>query len=339
MASTTASSSGGSGESNSTRRPSPGCVKASRARVQEGTFEPHYRAQVLPDAAVHAAVGLVADDRVADGAQMHADLMSTAGGDCDPDERHSLEVPREGHACHRAARPARAGRHLLPVLRIAPDRLVDAPPGVHDTPDERDVFLLDFAVLKLPRQLLVGLVVLGDDHQSRGAAIETVHDSRARLAAHSAQVLDVVQQGVHERAARMPGPGMDDHPRRLVEDNDIRVFEDDAQRQCLRLRRRRTQLRDVDDEALAGADGGAGTHRAARRGGDVAFLDEPLDLRPRLAGQNRGQELVQPEAVVIVLDDERVRGGSRIAHRRITRRDGPSPPSGRAPRAGPGSRA
>ncbi len=48
------------------------------ARVQERPFEPHHRAQVVPDAAVHAAVGLVADNRVADGAEMHTDLMGTA---------------------------------------------------------------------------------------------------------------------------------------------------------------------------------------------------------------------------------------------------------------------
>ena len=146
MASTTASSSGGSGESNSTRRPSAGCVKASRHACRNGRSSRITARRLLPDAAVHAAVGRVADDRVADGAQMHADLMRTAGGDRDLDERHALEVPREGHARHRAARPPRPRRHLLPVLRIAADRLVDAPPGVHDTPDERDVFLLDFAV-------------------------------------------------------------------------------------------------------------------------------------------------------------------------------------------------
>ncbi len=174
-------------------------------------------------------------------------------------------MPREGDPRHRAARPPGAGRHLLPVLRIAADGLVDPPPGLDDAPDERDVFLLDFPVLKLPCQLLVGLIVLGDDHQSRGAAIETMHDSRARLAADPAQILDVVQQSIDERAARVPGPGMDDHPGGLVEDDDIRILEDDAQGQRFRLRGRRTQLGNVDDVALAGAHGRAGAHRARPR--------------------------------------------------------------------------
>ena len=50
--------------------------------------------------------------------------------------------------------------------RIAADRRVDPAPGLHDAPDERDVFLLDFAIVKLPRELLVRRVVLGHDHDA-----------------------------------------------------------------------------------------------------------------------------------------------------------------------------
>ena len=39
--------------------------------------------------------------------------------------------------------------------------------GVDDAPDERDVFLLDFAIVELARQFLMRRVVLGDDHQAR----------------------------------------------------------------------------------------------------------------------------------------------------------------------------
>ena len=57
--------------------------------------------------------------------------------------------------------------------------------------------------MKLPRQLLVRGVVLGHDHQARRAAIETMDDARPLFAADAAQVVDVVEQRVHERAARM----------------------------------------------------------------------------------------------------------------------------------------
>ena len=88
---------------------------------------------------------------------------------------------------------------------IAADRRVDPPARLHLAPDQRDVFLLDLAIVKLPRQLLVRGVVLGDHHQARRAAIEPVHDARPLLAADAAQIVDVVEQRVDERAARVAG--------------------------------------------------------------------------------------------------------------------------------------
>ena len=62
---------------------------------------------------------------------------------------------RPGDAGHGGAGPARARRHLLAVHRVAADRQVDALAVVHHAPDQRDVFLLDLAVVELARQLLV----------------------------------------------------------------------------------------------------------------------------------------------------------------------------------------
>jgi len=38
---------------------------------------------------------------------------------------------------------------------IVPDRLVDAPAGMHGLPNERDVFLFDLAVVELPCELVM----------------------------------------------------------------------------------------------------------------------------------------------------------------------------------------
>jgi hypothetical protein len=47
--------------------------------VEERPFETLNSADVAGDAAVHAAVGRVADDRVADGAQVDANLVRASG--------------------------------------------------------------------------------------------------------------------------------------------------------------------------------------------------------------------------------------------------------------------
>ena len=84
------------------------------------------------------------------------------------------------------------------------------------------VFLLDFPVVELARQLLVRRVVLGDDHQPRRAAVEPVHDAGPLLAADAAQIVDVVEQRVDQRSARVAGRRMHDHAGRLVDDDEVR---------------------------------------------------------------------------------------------------------------------
>ena len=53
-------------------------------RMEERARQLRHRSQRMRDAAVHAAIERVADDRVADRAQVHADLMRAAGGDRHP---------------------------------------------------------------------------------------------------------------------------------------------------------------------------------------------------------------------------------------------------------------
>src|SRR4051794_28548395 len=122
--------------------------------VEKRPVEVSHRANVAGHAAVHAAVERITDDRVADGAEMYPDLMGPAGVNRDVREgQHAPEVLGANDAGDRfpaAADARRLGRHLLAVPRISPDRDVDPPAGHHLAPGERDVFLLDLALAKLP---------------------------------------------------------------------------------------------------------------------------------------------------------------------------------------------
>ena len=155
-------------------------------------------------------------------------------------------------------------------------------PCVHQAPDERHVFLLDLAIVELPRQLAVRRVVLGDDHDAGRAAVEPVDDAGPQFAADAAQVVDVVQQRVDQRAVRVARRRVHHHAGRLVDDDDVGVLEEDVERQRLRA------------AGVAGAGVGNVDRRSRRRRGrrsspsprgrppDAAVLDEALDLRPRL---------------------------------------------------------
>ena len=135
-------------------------------------------------------------------------------------------------------RRARA-RHLLPVAGIAADRRVDPPSRLHLAPDERDVLLLDFAIVKLPRRAPRGrrrvfaTTISPDVPRSSRCTMPGRFSPPMPL-----RSLDVVQQRVDERAGRMPRRRMDDHSRRLVDDDEVAVLVEDRERQRLGQRRR-----------------------------------------------------------------------------------------------------
>ena len=91
----------------------------------------------------------------------------------------------------------------------------------------------------------------------------------------------------------------------------------------------RRRLRQVDGEGLAGVDRRCWTAAPPIGPVTLSLLDQPLDLRPRLVGQERGQELVEPHAVVLGLDDERAARTGRRS--RASGRPRPAERRGRDP--------
>ena len=147
--------------------------------------------------------------------------------------------------------------------------------------------------MELAGELLVRRVVLGDDHQARRAAVEPMDDARPLLAADAAQVVDMVEQGVDERAARVARGRVHDHAGRLVHDDQVVVLVDDRQRERFGLRRRVDRLRHVDADLLPGLERAVGLGRASVDL-DVAVLDEALDLRTRLLRPDRDEKAIEP---------------------------------------------
>ena len=275
--------------------------------VQKRPVEMRDRAQIARHAPVDAAVERVADNRMADRAQVHADLMRAPGMNRHLRHRqHPAEMFGAHDARDRGARAPRAvglrRRHLLPVVRIASDRRVDPAAGHHLAPDQREIFLLDLALGELARQLFVRLVVLGDDHQPRRALVQPVHDAGPLLAADAAEIVHVVEQRVDERAAGMSRRRMHHHPRRLVDDDEIVILIEDGERQRFGLRRRVDWLWDVDGDVLSRLDRLVRFRRAVRDE-HAALFDQPLDLRARQR-EDRDEKSIEPETVAIVWDGD-----------------------------------
>ena len=208
-------------------------------RVQERTIQMRDGLGVAGHAPVDAAVERIAHNRMSDRAEVNANLVGAAGVNRDPRQRqHRVDPIGPDDARHGFAASPRARRHLLSVRRVASDRRVDPPSRVDFAPDERDVLLLDFPFAKLTRQLFMRRVVFRHDHQSGRSPIQPMDDTRPLLAADAAQIVDVVEQRVHERPARMTGRGMNDHAGGLVHHDEIVVLIQDRQRKRFGLRLR-----------------------------------------------------------------------------------------------------
>src|SRR5262245_24848641 len=119
--------------------------------MEEWPLETADGADVTGDTPVDASVQRIATDRVADRAELHAYLVCAAGMNGNLAQRQSRQVKRLRDSRDRFTCAPRSSRHLLSVHRVAADRRVDAPAGLDDTPDKRDVFLLHFAIVKLAR--------------------------------------------------------------------------------------------------------------------------------------------------------------------------------------------
>ena len=71
-------------------------------------------------------------------------------------------------------------------------------------------------------------------------------DARPQLAADAAQVRDVVEQRVHQRAVAMPGAGCTTIPAGLLTTTRSRVLVDDVERKRLGSRRWRDRVGHID---------------------------------------------------------------------------------------------
>ncbi|MHC2247105.1 hypothetical protein ACVJH7_006412 [Bradyrhizobium elkanii] len=205
---------------------------------------------------------------------------------------------------------ALAHRHLLAGVRVAVDRRVDRAVGpVRDAPDERHVAALHRAgaamVGELRGQRLVGVVVLGDHHQSRGVLVEAVHDARPLDPADAGQARAAMRdQRVDQRAAGVAGGGMHDEAPRLVDGDDVVVLEHDIERDVFALRLGGRGLRHVDYDRIALGDMISGVADDGVLDGHGTGEDQRLQPGPRQLGTALREHAVKPGRALVAGDDD-----------------------------------
>ena len=156
---------------------------------------------------------------------------------------------------------------------------------------------VDRVRLELLGQPFVGDVGLGDNQEAGRVLVDPVNDPGPGNSADSGQAsAAMVEQGVDQCSVAVARGGMNDQPGRLVDHQQMLVFEEDGERDFLRFVVRRLGLGNGQAELLAARDLGC---RVAERGA-AAVQRAGADQRFQpLAGERRkcvGEGAIQPPA-------------------------------------------
>ena len=182
-----------------------------------------------------AAVDGIAADRMADVLHVHANLMGAAGENVHIHQRHAAA------GCeHRPFGDGFAAfgidRHLLAVLFAAGNGGLNAAVLLSEgAVHQRAVVLFHQAVQQLLAQRQLGGVILGDQQQAGGILVQPVDDARAQLAADASQAVQMMQQGVDQRAVLIAGGGMHHHAAGLHHHSQVAVLVEDGEGNVLCL--------------------------------------------------------------------------------------------------------
>ena len=137
------------------------------------------------------------------------------------------------------------------------------------------------------------LVVSRYDHRARGFAVQSMDNARSKGTARRGEISEPVQQRVHQRPLRMPGTCVNHHPRRLVHNHEIVIYEEQFKREILRLGHRRGPRQYINLDGFARLDP-VGDFGEAAVDMNASFADQFLDPRAAQLRHPFGEKQVEP---------------------------------------------
>ena len=237
------------------------------------------------------AVHRIADQRMTDMRQMHADLVCTPGLQLHTHQSMRAEAPLDAVVGDRLASVA-AHCHARALRAVPADRLRDGAAAGHHAVAERKVLAADFARGERAHQRRVHERRTRHEQQSGGVLVEAMHDPGAR---HRRECGVEREQRVLQRARRDPGARMHDQPGRLVDHQQGRIAMHDPERHG-----RRTGVHaQIDRELRLDAQALARPHGvAALRDGTVeqhpTVIDPALQAGSRILRQQARKHRIDP---------------------------------------------
>jgi hypothetical protein len=123
----------------------------------------------------------------------------------------------------------------------------------HDSSNQGEVNFCHGSRRKLAGKIAMGRVVLRDDESAAGFLIQTMNNSWAFLSPDAGKIVAVRQERINQRVLLMTGARMHHDAGRLVQDEEIVVFENHFERYLLWLRIDLLDLRLSQLHKIAGA--------------------------------------------------------------------------------------
>lgn len=199
-------------------------------------------------------------------------------------------------------------RNLLAIQRIPAEREIDGDARLHVAPYERRIALHDLSLPKLVSERGVGSIVLRYHHEAGRASVEPMDDSRSQLTPDAAEILNVMQERIDECAPPVTCRRMDNHPRRLVHDDQMRVIVDDRNGKGFRRRFSGTRCGNFQRDDVSRAYDTAGL-LALFSEASMPFTDQALYLRPSLTVYARREDAVKAGPGLVGPNDDRDHAG------------------------------
>ena len=307
-----------------------GCTSPSRCACSAWRGKCARRRQQRRSGCAAAAIRRVAQQRMADRRQVHADLVRAAGLQPAADERRGAEALDDLDV--RARRLAgRDDGHRRALRRMAADRRIDRRRAREVAVHDRQVLALDRARLQLADEIGLRFGRLGDDHEAARVLVEAVHDARAR---QRRQRRRVMQQRVQQRAVAVAAARMHDQAGGLVDDEDRGVLVHDRQARSPAARTRSRADPPTSTTAMVSPPRSLCRGSVAATASTVTWPAsiQPLSRLRECCGQQLRERLVEPQPGRVA--------GTVSAWRAVRRREGrPGPWVGYNSRHGIGNAA
>ena len=264
---------------------------------------------------VHLAAGVnrVSEDGMIDGGAMDTGLMGSTGFQIQFDQRQAFEPLAHFPTGFGHARFAAADRHALAVHWVPADRKLNhATVAGHLSEDDGKIDFTNAASGKLTRKMGMRGRVFGDDEYAGGVFVQTVNDARPQLAADGPDGRTVIQQGIDQSAGRVAGGRVNNHPGRLVEDDQVIIFVEYIQGQRLRFHHRVSWRRYTTGDLILRLQPVTGLFRQAIDR-NLAVLNQDCRLRARQGGYTRGNQQINTRPRIDGIDnDVKNNGGGHV---------------------------